>query len=391
MRVSGNNKKIFFSYIKPPFFSGQSTATELIIQYLEERGWECQLLPIYPLQRSIDNPIKRWYRLFANQLKLIPRLSKVVGTRRPVIHISLGQSWMSFVRIGIWFFPLLLLKPKTTLILSLHGSTFMNWGNSEPITKFFLLFLRRAELVSILGKKQKEKLSTLGISKTKIIFNTSELNAVNVEYVLNKHQEKTINVLHLSLLVESKGFPEYLEAIHLLAQKRLSYKINAIICGPLAFTEYCHRFKSSKEKKQWVEDKIRAIQSLENKNLTIQWIPGAKGEEKEKLFRDAHIFVMPTSFPVEAQPLVLLEALSSGSTIISTRVGEIESVLDDKSAILIDDKLPETIFSNIEVLATDPQKRIKLSLAGLDRINGPLSLRHYIDTWESIFEKFTGL
>lgn len=387
-----DSKQVFFAYIKPPNFSGQSASTDLIIQELRKRNWQCNVLPLYPLQRSIDNPIIRWYRFLRGQLLILPKLFGVATARKPVIHISLGQSFMSFTRIAIWLIPILMIRPKCVVIIALNGSTFMGWEKNQLITKYFLLFLKKARVISVLGNRQKNKLKQLGLaeSKIQIIHNTSELDTVDLSFLNKKHEENEVNILHLSLLIESKGFPEYLEAALLLANQKFDKKVNVILCGPIAFTSFCSRFTSTEEKINWINTKIQEIRLVENVNFDIKWIKGAKGIQKEKLFNAAHIFVLPTTFPVEAQPLVLLEALSSGVSIITTKVGEIESILDDQTAVLIDKVSSEIIKDEILQLIIDTKKRTHLARNGILLINDKLSLEHYINTWENVFSSALG-
>jgi glycosyltransferase involved in cell wall biosynthesis len=57
--------------------------------------------------------------------------------------------------------------------------------------------------------------------------------------------------------------------------------------------------------------------------IQLEWIRGARGAEKQALFEQAQIFVLPTQYPVEAQPLAVLEAMAHGCAIVTTDVGEL--------------------------------------------------------------------
>jgi len=382
-------KKLFFSYIEPKNFSGQTAATKLIIDSMIKRGFDCRHIKLFPLQRSGRFIVFSWLKLAVKQLSMLPVLSVLLITKKPVLHLTLGQSYMSFLRVAIWLFPVFLFRPGLKLVTSLNGSSFMQWNREDKKARFFLIFLRRSEVVTVLGEKQKAKLLELGIPEEKlaIVPNTCELTAVSSDFIQKKHASPEVNLLHLSLLIESKGFPEYLDAVEKLAANGVGKKVHAVVCGPVSFTSYCTRFRSAKEKTDWIEQKVKGINAINGTILKAEWIRGARGEAKEKLFRDAHIFVLPTTFPVEAQPLVLLEALSAGCAVISSKVGEIESVLNSENAVLIDDTSAETIEKEIEYLIHNPAKRELLAMNGLKSVKGPFSLEHYANTWEAIFKK----
>lgn len=381
-------KKIFFSYIEPTNFSGQTAATILIIDSMKERGYECRTIKLYPLQRSIQNVVTRWFNLMRKQVKSIPDIFDLLFTKKPVLHITLGQGIMSFVRIAVWLAPVKLLRHDMKMISSLNGNTFMNWDRNELKTKFFLYFLKNSESVSVLGNRQKEKLISFGIpdDQIRIIPNACELSPVSEAFTKRKHAKDKITVLHLSLLIESKGFPEYLEAAQLMAESNPDQEIDFVLCGPVSFTSYCKRFQTVEGKTKWIEEKIQNINAI-SENVRARWIRGARGKEKEALFRDAQIFVMPTTFPVEAQPLVLLEAMAGGCAIISSGVGEIKSILNSENSILIDDTGPGRIFDEVSNLIVNCGKRKKLALSGLNDIKGPLSLGSYTATWEDLLNQ----
>jgi glycosyltransferase involved in cell wall biosynthesis len=381
-----NKRRLFFTYVIPANFSGQASASLQIINHLISKGVEINVIPLYPLRRSIDNLFRRWLDFISKQALIIPEILKLLFTRGSTLHINLGQSYYSFLRIGLWFFPIRFLNNKISTIISLHGNTFTNWEKGQKLTRVFMKFMEKADVITVLGNMQKNKLINLGVFKEKIhvVFNTCDLEAVDSEFIKTKHQDdNVINVLFLSLLIESKGFPEFLESAMILAGKT-NRKINFILCGPIAFTEYCTRFKSSMEKEKWITERINDI-NKKNSNVTIQWIPGAKGNEKADLFKMAHIFVLPTYFPVEAQPLVLIEAMSTGATIITSKVGEIQTILEhDYSSVLLDIISPESIAKEIENLIDNREKRILLANNALNFYNENLTKKIYFSRWNEL-------
>jgi len=295
---------------------------------------------------------------------------------------------MSFLRIAVWLFPVKIIRRDLKVITSLNGSLFMGWAKKDIKTKFFLWFLKDSKFVTVLGEKQKNKLLWFGLDEKKVIIvpNACELKTVTEDFVRNKHSRKKITVLHLSLLIESKGFPEYLETAQLIAKEDLTYNVDFILCGPVSFSSFCSRFTTVDEKTKWIENKIEHINSISDK-INVEWIRGAKGKEKEDLFNQAQIFIMPTTFPVEAQPLVLLEAMAGGCSIISSNVGEIETVLNNNNSVLINDVRPEIIKSELLSLIKNREKRMQIALIGLKDIKGSLSLKNYGHKWDKLINE----
>ncbi len=382
---------LFFAYTKPANFSGQTAASELIIDSFCKKGVRCIPILLYPLTRNGKIPLLNYLHLLFKQLTTIPNILKLIFCKKPILHLNLGQGYWSFLRIGFWYFPTLFFNRSIRVVTSLHGSTFMTWNKEERKTRLFMSFLNSSRNVTVLGEKQKDKLVQLGLSREKIIVvpNSCNMAIVPKQFIDKKHNatKSQINLLHLSLLIESKGFMIYLEALELLSRKKLNQPIKAILCGPITFSPFCHQFKSSDDKQAWIEKKVDLINRISDGRVTVEWIPGAGGLQKQKLFEDAHIFVFPSTFPVEAQPIVLLEALATGSAIITSTVGEIPSTLNQDCAVFIEKPEPHIIAAEIYKLIINPEKRIELATNGLELIKGSLSLDSHISTWHSIFNE----
>jgi glycosyltransferase involved in cell wall biosynthesis len=383
--------KIFVSYIKPKTFSGQSISTDLIMTFLNPREYHFVELPLFAIDRSKSSKTGAFFSWIRKSMKIIPGLVSLLFTKKPVLYINLGQSYSSFMRVLWWFLPLKLVKIHLKCVISLNGHLFMGWDRHEFKSRIFFYLLNSSKCVTVVGVNQRKRLLEWGLNEKTVLVvpNTCELNTISTEELDEKHylpEGKSIKLLHLSLLIESKGFPEYLKALEFLSEKELSRSIDAVLCGPMSFTEYCKTLQTPEIRSEWIKSIINRINNSDNGQVHVEWIPGARGASKEKLFSDAHIFVFPTYFPVEAQPLVLLEAMSEGCAIITSTAGEIRSTLSNDSAIILNNLSIENIAENILKLIEDDNQRIVMTRKALKIINGPLSLTTYAKTWEAIFD-----
>ena len=381
--------KIYLSYIKPKTFSGQSASTDLIKHSLSN-NFKFIDLPLYALDRSLNSKVYAYLFWFLRSLKIFPGLLSILLSSKPLLYINLGQGYASFVRVMWWLGPLRIIKRNLRTVVSLNGHTFMKWQRHDKQAKLFYNILNSARFVTVVGPNQKAKLVEWGLPDNNVLIvpNTCELKCINSADISEKHRlkiDQPINLLHLSLLIESKGFPEYLEALEILSKKNLSRPINAVLCGPMSFTQYCTKLKTTEEKSAWINNKIESINT--SPKVNVQWIPGAQGAQKEDLFSNSQIFVLPTYFPVEAQPLVLLEALSKGCAIITSTAGEIKSTVNPDCAIILEDLTAENIARNILSLIENDKHRTEIALNGLTLIKGPLSLDTYGLTWNKIFNE----
>ena len=384
--MSSRGGTVTLVYDSPISFSGQYAATALIRDTLADSDWTFQAVE-YPALDRTAGKVTRYASYLAKTARCWAALA-LRATPGTILHINLPQSPVAFAKMG-W--PLRLIESVRSgvpVVVSLHGSVFMSWERDQSEAQAFLRILRAADVVTVLGPVQRARLVEWGIEadRVRIVENTSELTPASDHAVRAKQhatEEEPVRLLHLSLLVESKGYPEYLEALGILGTRDLGRRVEAVLCGPPSFTSFCTRFTTVESKAAWIEERLAAINASDSVSAT--WIPGARGEAKEALFENAQVFVFPSQFPVEAQPLVLLEAMASGCALISSTVGEIPSTLGEGTALLLDETTPVAIADAIERLVRDADLRASLAQAGLDRVRTTFSLDRYASTWDEIF------
>jgi glycosyltransferase involved in cell wall biosynthesis len=383
--------KIYISYIKVSAFSGQTASTLLIKKLLSGLDYEFHDIYLYPFNRVGKNVVNSVFQWIFKTILTLPSILSLLFAKLPILYINLGQSYFSFVRVLWWYLPMRIIKYNAPIIISLNGHSFVNWGTQNYKTFIFKRILNSSTIVTVVGNTQKSKLIEYGINEHKIhiIPNTIDSEPVNEQFAFNKQQDlksKPIEILFLSLLVESKGYPEYLESLLFLAKSKFQFKINATICGPIIKTTYCNRFNSINDAQSWIQDIVDEINNIPDSNINVQWIPGAKGIEKQKLFNSTHIFVLPTYYPNEAQPLVILEALASGCALITTTAGEIPSTVSNKEALILNEITPENIANAImEYINNDKMRMEKVNL-GLKLYKEKYCLDIYRQNWINLFK-----
>jgi glycosyltransferase involved in cell wall biosynthesis len=69
-------------------------------------------------------------------------------------------------------------------------------------------------------------------------------------------------------------------------------------------------------------------QALSELGDRLEWRGAVHGDAKLRFFRDIDVFVFPTRYPYEAQPNVVLEALSAGNHVVAPDRGCIREDLE---------------------------------------------------------------
>jgi glycosyltransferase involved in cell wall biosynthesis len=380
-------RPVYFCFANPAGFSGQKAATEHVMKGLTHRGWLCRSLPQPVLDRTGGGrlaPVRYLLGLVGAWI----RSSGLLFARGGWLCVNLGQTRTAFVRDAV---PLLLGRAgvgRARVVISLHGSLFMSWPDESLNVRVFRFLLHHAAVITVLGERQRRRLIALGIpdDRVQVVVNSCELEPVSDWAVAAKHRRPTgsdpvWHCLFLSSLIDTKGFPEYLEALQRLAAQP-GPRIDAVLCGRVVSTEFSVRFPDPASAEAWIGEQLAEI----NRSPRVQarWIKGAAGAQKTALFRHADIFVLPTRYAVEAQPLVLLEAMASGCAIITTRAGEIPTILDEQSAVLLAEPSTDALATALQSLLADPAARTRLARAAHARFVQCYQSDRHIDAWEKL-------
>ena len=312
------------------------------------------------------------------------RCIRLLSRNRDIVHISIGQTWASVVRDYIPVYIATCLT-KSRTIISLHGNNFTIWKNRSALRYVFLMLIKRGSIVSVLSRRQKDILVEMGIDtrKLRIVHNATIAPGLTDTEIRAKQEDiKNIKLLHLSSLIDSKGYPQYIESLKFIAESK--DRIQAILCGRFVKSQFADRFQSEAESSSWIEARITELANL---GINLSWIKGAYGDSKWELYRESHIFVFPSQYLVEAQPIVLLEAMAMGSVIITTKVGEINEILSDIECVYINDASPETIAEAISNIITNSTIRVNYAMAANKCYNQRHSLDKYISTWVDMYKE----
>ena len=149
-----------------------------------------------------------------------------------------------------------------------------------------------------------------------------------------------LKVLYLSNLIASKGYGVVLEAARRSARRG-----------------YPHRFVLAGSPSGEMD--IDPAAFVAEPGLTNVEPPGpVSGRAKYELFEAADAFVLPTRYPVEGQPISILEAFHFGLPVITTRAGGIQDVVrDGDNGLLIEPEDPDALVRSVEHLAANPAVR----------------------------------
>lgn len=286
--------------------------------------------------------------------KIIENSIAILKSDADLYYFTISQTKLGNLRDMLIIFLITLIK-RRKVVIHYHGGYYKKLYHQfnllqKKINKFLL---NKVEKIIVLS----ENLSNLFedvVSKDKIVIceNCIQDQLLPSEREFNKHlksNEKStqLNVLYLSNFIKSKGYLEVLEAAKKMQNKQIKFY-------------FAGKFFTEKEKLYFLNE----IQK--NKLNNIKYYDGVYGEEKRNLLLQSDIFILPTVYPKEGQPISILEAMGNMNVIISTKHAGIPDIVKKENGYLMDvndSGISESIVRKLEYLLDnrDTVQHIKIN------------------------------
>ncbi|MCS3650590.1 glycosyltransferase family 4 protein [Salinibacter ruber] len=157
------------------------------------------------------------------------------------------------------------------------------------------------------------------------------------EKIRNHLHGNSLQVLYLSNMVETKGYGDVAEAVE---QFNRSSGLDACV-------DFIGEWPSEQARTRF-ERRLAQYDSADAMHVHGRI---TDRERVQQAMIDADVFVLPTYYPNEAQPVSIIEAFNAGTPAIATRHASIpEYVRDDENGYLVEKQAPSQIACALEAL-----------------------------------------
>lgn len=323
-------KKICFIAQFPPPMHGLSKAVET----LYHSNLNSEVSPQGEFQfEKVD---------ITNNKNFVKNLLKISRSKADLFYFTISQTKGGNLR-DLVIFKLLELQHKRCLI-HLHGGYYRQLVDNDMPgwqRKANYKIIRKIAGVIVLSKSLRKIFEEM-IDDDKIFVVE---NCVDDQYLLTDQEigkklkalenEKVLHVLWLSNFIRSKGYSVVLEMAK--AEKE---RVGAGGNKRFHF-DFAGKFFEESEK-EYFESYVRENKLEEY--ITYHGVVG--GNKKKELLKKCYVFVLPTRYPNEGQPISILEAMGSGMFIITTDYAGIPDIVEDGvNGIVL--KAQERVSNNI--------------------------------------------
>lgn len=283
-----------------------------------------------------------------------------------IIIIPISQSFVGFVKDSVYILISALFRGKTLVIL--HGSNIKNWLNQSHrlVRSYFRFAMKRCFGAIVLS----EKLKYIFLE----YFPSDRIYSVPNGLNFNKQFPKThaINtpvLCYLGNLYMSKGVEDILNALVLVAQKKVDYRMNFIGgWGDEATKKFC-------------------LQLVEKHKLNVEFVGIKTGDEKYEILSNSDVFLFTPNKP-EGLPYVVIEALALGLPVIATNQGAITDAVDHNvNGFIVESGNPESIANAVIKLIQDTQLRNTMAVNSKRIFKEYFTEKRMVDKFAEIFKR----
>lgn len=252
------------------------------------------------------------------------------------------------------------------VIFHLHGGVMKAFVARQPklIQRLIGWVLNKQSVVLVLSESWREYVLEISPnSNVEILPNYVELPALSI--VSGEGGDGCIRILYLGMIVPAKGIFDLLIVFKEAVIKIPSLRLIIGGIGEL-------------DKAQVLADELQ----IGDKVFFAGWV---SGDEKEKLFRESQVFVLPSYF--EGFPVSLLEAMSRQIPVISTRVGAIpELVRDGLDGLLIDTGDRAALTASLIQMTQDHELRKRMGISARERVEHNYSREVVLPRLEILYQ-----
>lgn len=224
-----------------------------------------------------------------------------------IVYLTPGQTFLGVAKY-LGFYMLATLSRKR-IITHVHGNHLGNeYAQLIGIKKkLFYSLLSKTKTGIVLSESLKANMTPfIAEAKVKVLPNFAQDYLFDLKPIKNYGE---LHIIYLSNLMQEKGIFELLVALKNLEENGIAYK--AKIAGAI---DHTHKAE---------------IESLLSSLKSTSYIGVVSGNKKTELLAWGNVFVLPTYYKMEGQPISILEAMATGNLIVTTAHAGIPDIIED--------------------------------------------------------------
>lgn len=183
-----------------------------------------------------------------------------------------------------------------------------------------------------------------------------------------KHFDK-LKIIYLSNLMTEKGVFDLLDALEILTKNNV--KFEAKIAGGIDAS---------------VEEEVK--QKLNNLPICVDYLGLVYAEDKKEMLEWGNVFVFPTYYAMEGQPISIFEAMATSNIILTTKHAGIPDVFEEEvNGFYIEKRSPNSIAIKLQMISEDMRRYIEISDRNMQEAFEKYRVESFIDKLYNILNE----
>lgn len=344
--------------------TGVSLANQVVAKYLGN-AQEYTITSLNTSYSSFDEKLGRFsFKKMWFYLSLNLSLHKVL--KADIIYITPGQTFFGVLKYTVFIVLASILNKS--LVLHIHGNYLGKQYEllKGPKRKVFHNLMSRTSTGIVLSESLVPNFKPF-IAEDKIhILKNFVIDELFFEQDIMKQKNfKTLKIVYLSNLMVEKGILDLLQALEILEQNNINYE--AQIAGNIAL-----------ENEEFILSKLAKLQFT-------QYIGIVNVSQKVALFKWSNVFVLPTYYTMEGQPISILEAMATGNVILTTNHAGIPDMFKNgKNGFFVEKKNPEDIAVKLTTLNNQTSQIETIAISNFEEAKREYSVDKFIGRLKDI-------
>lgn len=336
----------------PPPTHGSSIMTKVLLDTLTEGGREVRLLD-KRLSGSISEVGQISVRKFFRGISLLFRAiffarsirhgTCIVYTANKLFPALLDACIVALLRCN-----------KVKVVAYVHTSGYSKFARSSLLGGAAVRYsFSRCAAVVVLDDGMKAEMEELCHPHLSYVIPNTPDNVAG-----GRLSAKSSTVLFMSNFIPAKGLHDFVALARSLSPEFPDVRFQA--AGAISDQNYYDRLALE-------------IDELVSKGK-FTWL-GQLGNEKWQTLSAARLLVFPSTYPLEAQPLTIIEAMSQGAVVVAYRTGGIASLIEDGGGVVVETY--DELTRQVRALLSDSDE---LTRRG-ERLAAQYALHHSRETY----------
>jgi glycosyltransferase involved in cell wall biosynthesis len=335
--------RLCFAGPLPPPVHGFSTVCAMMLDLLKAR------MPVEVFNRA-PSPRPKPIGVLQQLSRAVNYLATCVGKRDTALYLALSGGRGQLIDLIYVLISKLFRRP-----IYIHHHSYAYINSPSRLSRCFFALVRNENHIVLSPKMGLSLTGVYGLRPERVrVVSNAAFYRWDDAFQVQANEAAPLRLGFLSNITLEKGIVEFFDVLAALNRRGIAYR--AHIAGPVA------------------PEARQSFHKLLQSTAHVHYLGPIYGEDKERFYRQLDIFLFPTRYANEAEPLVIYEAMRRGVHVIACDRGAIAEMLRDGAGLVLPQEAAVDIAAvHIERFSNDRRALLSAKCASMRQAQRILS------------------